>query len=273
MTQYQYFDFLKRARHVSPEHEVILYEGPGSIDKNQVAREFESLKNDITTPPEQSYCSVCYQIYKKIHKGRGRKFDRESFFLYWLANKMKFTKLEIIEKIVYKSDTCKGVTEYSIKPKQKIRNLEESISVFLNKELPNIGIDINPKRIKSKLWRFRKSGIMYKVKKAFIAERKKVLKSQPDYYQQSQKMKEEWKKLKFIYRVANFISQKPEGVSRREILRRFSNKRKDDIDEIMDVLRYDFGIEYREMNRGKDIFLWDGSGFGFVYFEAHKRDF
>ena len=62
-------------------------------------------------------------------------------------------------------------------------------------------------------------------------------------------------------------------MSRREILRRFSNKRTADIDEISHILEYDFGIKFRETGRKKGLYFWNGKGFGFPFFEAHKDDF
>jgi hypothetical protein len=108
------------------------------------------------------------------------------------------------------------------------------------------------------------------VEKALIAERKKSLERRPD---QLKELKEEWERLRFVYKVADFIRRRPGGASRREVLRRFSNKRAADIEEISAILEYDFGIEFRETGRGKGLYSWNGQGFGFLYIEAHKDDF
>ena len=268
MTAYSYFEFLKMARSVGGE--VLVYEGLLKLDTGQIKRELENLDRDKTVPPEDSRCSIRYQTYRRIHRGKGRRFDKETFFLDWLIRKIRFSKLNVVEKIVYKSDTGKGIRQYSIKPRQKVRGLEESVSDFIEKELPDNGINIRPGRIRLKLWRFRKSGIEYKVEKALLAEREKTLGSQPGRLKES---KEEWKKLRFIYKVADFVRRRPSATSRREVLRHFSNKRAADIEEISDVLEYDFGVEFKESGRGEGLYFWNGHGLGFPYFEAHKDDF
>ena len=271
MTVYSYFEFLKRARSVSPE--VVIDEGIGSFNPNvdQIKEELENLNQNRTAPPEYSRCSIHYQIYKEIRGGnKGRRFDKETFFLDWLASQIRLSKLNVVKKIVYKTASGKGVYQYSIEPRQMVRGLWRSISDFIRRELPGSGINARPGRIRLKLWRFRKSGIWYRVERALIGEREKILGSQPGRLKESKK---EWKRLRFIYRVGDLIRKRPDGASKREILRQFSNKRASDLDEISDILEYDFGIKFEEAGRGKGRYFWNGQGFGFPYFEAHKDDF
>jgi len=72
--------------------------------------------------------------------------------------------------------------------------------------------------------------------------------AQPNYKTQNpkpRKKRKEWKKnwqdLKFAQRVANFIhSQHKKQISQRDLLRHFSNKRKEDLERIHDHLKFNF---------------------------------
>lgn len=260
------FDFLKAARNID---EVEYNSGKIEIDVNRVKDEFFNLINDKFSSYERNYCSLMYQTYKKEYKRKGRRFDKESFFLYWLADRVKASEINVTEKIVFKDESSGSAYQYFIEPGQKVKNLEKLISEFIKKEIPDSNINSNPKRIKSKLWRLRKSGILSEIKKSIFIKKRKLEKSQPDYFEKLQERKKDWKKMKFIYKVADFIRERPQGVSQRELLRRFSNKRESDLTKIMEILKYDCGIEVREEGRST-VYYCPRPGFFFVYYKAHK---
>lgn len=262
------FEFLKAARSVGEKIE--LWDITFDIDLQKIKREFFNLMNDVTDPPKDNYCSRLYHVYKRGLKKRGRQFDKESFFLYELAQLIRNSKVIWAEKIIFKSEYDKGASQHSAKkPGQKIRNIEKFVSDFIKKELPNSNINANPKRIKSKLWRIKKSAVLHKAKKIVLSEKKKQERSQPDYFQKKQRRKKEWKKMRFIYKVADYILQSgSRGVSQRELLRRFSNKRKQDIREILDILKFDCGIELKEEG-SSTVYYCPRPGLFFVYYRAH----
>jgi len=219
------------------------------VDLQRLKKEYYDLINNITHPAP-CYCRSCiYQLYIKKHKRKGMIFDNESFFLDAAAFEIRRSKM--LWTPLYKDmGSGKGFSDliYKIEFKEYLRvpNSIKDLCNFLKEEFP--GINSNPSRIKSKLWRLRKSGIVNKLESEILSEWQKT---QPDIPPEKRKeWKQNWDDLKFAQKTANFINLCPgKKITQRALLRHFSNKRKEDLERIQGYLKTNWQIEIKPIKR------------------------
>lgn len=109
-------------------------------------------------------CCTYREYLRTTEAKKGRKFDWETFFLEWLSH-----------AVIYFARVEGGPTEnYSgIRvplPFPEVPAIYRETSRFIEKYLGDLGnLETNPKRIKMKVWRLRKSGILKGIERRLLA--------------------------------------------------------------------------------------------------------
>jgi hypothetical protein len=187
-------------------------------------------------------CPAClFALYQAKARGPGKTFEKEVFFLSWLAYEIKWSMVKVTSAYVgnyeerYKEKSFVSLVDLS-----RVKGWIPELSYFLKehkKEFP--GIDANPKRLKMRLWRFRKSRL----------ESVLTLRRELQDPKQAARGKN-WGTLCFAQHVADFINSRPgRRASFREVLRHFSNKRKEDIESISGFLQWNYQLHLRKGRR------------------------
>jgi len=229
------------------EIEVYKEEIPPDIDK--IKKVLLDLKRDICHSPPLVLPCCLHHRYKRKPGKRGRTFDEESFFLEWLAYEIRFSKVKFEYDIKDKFDREPGeprtteIYRFDIRDYFKVPKIYKEMVDFIKKYLPNSGINLDPERIKMKIYRLRKSGIVNELERKIRLEQQKIHPISPE---KKIKQKKVWKDFKFAQRVADFIhAQSEKCVSQRTLRRRF-NKKVEDVEAIWDVLERNYGIEIQD---------------------------
>jgi len=227
-------------------NEVEIGFGREPLDVPKIKKVYADLINGVTHRAPCMCPSCSYQFYRKNYKGRGDKFGKEIFFLDWLECEMRLSMIDTTEKIVYKNVFKKGSYIKTIDGVAyfKIRGVSRALSEFVKKEFP----EINPKPqiIKLNLWRFKKSGIPQEIEKRINLE---SIKSKPGWKREWRQSIAPWS---LAQRIADFIYSQPNRrATQRQLLRRFSNKRSDDLEALHGWLELNYGINYQ---KGKSIY-------------------
>jgi len=230
----------------------IEYHEYDEIDVDKVKNIYSDLINGITHFPGCICPSCLFQRYKEKYKNKGRKFDKESFFLNWLAGEIRLSSVEVESDFIYKDESEREPGESSsiqifrssLIEYFRVPRIYKKTSEFIKKYLSNNNINPNLQRIKLKVWRLKKSGIIGDLEFEIFKEWSKI---------QPLEKKEKWKKtredFKFAQNVANYIYSLPEKkIERRVLLRkgRFQGKKLEDLERIHDHLKLNYRINFQK---------------------------
>ncbi len=230
----------------------IEYHEYNEINVDTVKKTYSDLINVITHSPGCIDPSCLFQRYKEKYKNKGRKFDEESFFLRWLTGEIRFSSVKGKWNLIYKNESEREPNESpttqifrsSLIEYFRVPRIYKKTSEFIKKYLSNNNINSNPQRIKLKVWRLKKSGIIGDLEFEILKEWSKI---------QPSEKKETWKKtredFKFAQNVANYIYSLPEKqIKRRSLLRkgRFQGKTVEDLKRIHDHLNFNFRIDNKK---------------------------
>ncbi len=243
------------------ETEIYKEEVPPDIDK--IKEVFLDLKKDICHSPPLVLPCCLYHQYKKKPGKRGKTFDEESFFLEWLADEIRLSKIKAELGTTYKDEFDREPGEpattiiyrFDIREYFKVPKIYKEVSDFIKDSLPNRNINPDPKRIKMKIYRLRKSGIVSELEHEIRLEQQKNHPIRPEKKIEQKKV---WQDFKFAKKVADFIHSQPKRqISRWTMLRHFSNKRKENFERIHDHLKINYRIHFRkEGYRNKTIIYY-----------------
>jgi hypothetical protein len=208
------------------------------------AREIYSKLQSGSSHQAPCSCPAClFALYQTKPRGPGHTFEKDVFFLSWLAYEIQWSMVNVTTALVgdygerYEERDFVRLGDFS-----RVKGWIPALSHFLKayrKEFP--GIDADQKRLKMRLWRFRKSRL------------ESTLGLQRELQDPKQATRgKNWGPLCFGQRVANFINSRPgRRASLREVLRRFSNKRKADIETLSWILQGNYQLHYKKEGRSK----------------------
>jgi len=203
------------------------WDGTKPPDVHRIRTTYSDLMDGITHAAPCTCPSCFFALYNQIRRKPGPRFDRESFFLSWLATEIRFSMTPHVEAYVAEDDNPRYVEKKFFDIRQYLKTRRRYISVmsdFLKQNFKQIK-NTDPRRLKMKLRRLQKSKIEMQLTRIRISQG-----SRP-----SKESNLLWKRLKFAQRVADFIkSQRGREASYNKILRHFSNKRRSDIEDVRD---------------------------------------
>lgn len=231
------------------------------INTELVNKVWNDLKDNVIHPLPCECPSCQYQWYRKKNRNRGRKFDKESFFLEWLESQIRQSKIgtkqdwEYVEDYYERKPGDPSIVEiflFRVMDYFYVRGLYSSISEFIRNNIPESGINSKVQRIKLKIWRLRKSGILNEIWSEIDSEWHK---EKPNAFKKEEQ-KILWASLKLAQKVADYINSRPQKKSsQRQLLRRFSNKKVEDFEDIREILRlHGIKIEKKTGYRNKQTF-------------------
>ena len=232
---------------VEPEtKEIIIDEGskyPPDLDRIKT-----TWKNLVEDKIHSDFLCLCPSCLYQIQKKDGGRFDKEVFFLDWLHFEIKFSLVN--QKITQSLEIgSKPKTYIDMRELFKVRGSIRALSKFIEKKFPEI--DHNYQRIKLKLWRFKKSGILKKLENKITKEWSKT-------HPVEHRKNEFWKMLRLTQRIANFIYSRPDkSAIQRDICRKFFQKKSvDDLEEIRSWLNINYGILWDKGKREDQIIYY-----------------
>jgi len=174
----------------------------------------------------------CPSCEYQLHRQKGGKFDKETFFLYWLELEVKLSLIPQTERLLDEGWRASVTRKDFSRTWGTIQELADYIAAHF----PDI--DPGVPRIKLKLWRFKKSGVPETLEQEFIARRR-----------EARPVAEEWKTLPLAQRVADFVYAQPSRtVSQRNLQRHFQNP-VDVIEGLRPWLLLNYGIEVQRGSR------------------------
>jgi len=212
--------------------EVVSREGKSPVDLKRVRGAYADLM-DGKTHSDTCRCPSC--LYK-LHKEKRGRFDKEAFFLDWLELEVRLSLINQTEKIVFETAYDRGKNKTFIDGRDYFKSCGtlRALSNFIEKHFPDI--DSNYRRIKLKLWRFRKSGVVKELEKEISF---RYFRAHPA------KGKEDWKDLRFAQRIADYIySLKNREATQRELRRHFQ-KPIEKIEDLRPWLNGNYGIGWK----------------------------
>jgi len=228
--------------------EYVVDEGKKPPDLKRVMKFYGDLIADRT---HTSTCR-CPSCLYQLHKRKGGRFDKESFFLDWLETEVRLSLINVVEKTIFD-------TAYRRRNKNRLfingkdyfkagRGSRRELSNFIKIHFPDN--DSNYRRIKLKLWRFRKSGIVQELEKEISL---RELETNPISW------KETTSGLRLAQRIADFIyRERPYRAEQRKI-RRSIQVPVEEIVALRPWLRSNYGIEWK-LGRRKDQVIYFGNG-------------
>ena len=214
------------------------------VDLDRAKGIWSDLLNNRTH--EDCRCPSCqYQL----HRQKGGKFDKETFFLYWLELEVKLSLIPQTDRLIYSTFSRpedKGWrTSVTWKDFSRTWGTIQGLADYIAKHFPDI--DAGASRIKLKLWRFKKSGVDAALEREFIDRR---LKARP--------VTEEWKMILLAQRIADFVYTQPSRtVSQRELQRHLHGDI-DGLENLRPWLLLNYGIECQRGSR-KNQMIYRGT--------------
>lgn len=225
-----------------------------NMTKNAL-RFFKDMEKE-ETHPLSCFCGVClYFQYKKRPKHKGRRFGKRIYFLNSLIHEVKMNHLikngKAEETFKDGRKAWKLIPgEYDKAPyfKKAREILNELYHLSEDNDLFLILYDFLPVYHKR-----TKNPNFSKMQEELSQERWwEWIKTQPHL---QQKWNKNWESFKFTQRVSEFIySQTKNQITQRELLRHFSNKRKEDLIRVQDWLRINYGVNIR--SKGKSVIYY-----------------
>jgi len=227
--------------------EIEIWKGRENVDIQRIKKFYTDLINDITHPEACSCPSCLFQEHKK----QGGKYNKEIFFLSWLEFEILFSLVNQTEKIVFETvfdpGSYKRFIEGEVEVKKFLKGYGriKALSEFVKKNFPEI--DHNQKRLKLRLWRFKKSGVELKAAKEI---QKRYYKIHPFDFRKS-----DLQKFKLAQKIADFIySQPKQKTTQREICRKYFQKKSvEDLEEMRSLLNFNYGIIWDDGKRKNQI--------------------
>lgn len=222
--------------------EVESFWGRNPIDLKRVIKTYADLMGDRTHAAPCTCPSCLYHL----HKTKGGGYDKEVFFLDWLSLEVKLSLINQSEKIVFETAYDRGKNKTSVDWKDLFRawGTIQALADFVGDNFPDI--DPSPRRIKLKLWRFRKSGVSATLGKEIILNAIKANSVDPE-------INETWRGLRLAQRVADYIyKRRGHAVTQRD-LRRFFQKPVEELIDVRPWLDLNYGIVCKQGKRENQI--------------------
>ena len=212
------------------------------VDLQRVKKAYADLMADKTHAAPCTCPSCEYQL----HKTKGGRFDKEIFFLDWLLLEVKLSLINQHEKMYWEAAYSPSKSKFSVEWKDFFRawGTIQALARFVDDNFPDI--DPSPRRIKLKLWRFRKSGVGASLEKEIILNGIKTNPVDP-------KINKTWQALGFAQRVADYIyKRRGHAVTQRD-LRRFFQKPVEELIDLRPWLDLNYGIVCKQGKRENQI--------------------
>lgn len=224
-------------------------EVPPDIDK--IKEVFLALKKDVCHSPPLVLPCCLYRQYKRKPGKRGKTFDEESFFLEWLVYDIRLSKIKAEFDAIYKDEFDREPGEpplteiyrFDIREYFKVPKIYKEVVDFIKKHLPNSGINLDPERIKMKIYRLRKSGIVNELEHKIRLEQQKINPISPE---KKIKQKKVWKDFKLAREVADLIHSQPGKRIKRKLLLKSFNIKVEDLKRIHDHLIINYRIDFEK---------------------------
>lgn len=236
MNMTEQVDIIKRVK------EVDLGSRKNPVDLQRVKKAYADLMDDRT----HSVPCTCPSCKYQLHKTKGGRFNKEVFFLDWLSLEVKLSLINQTEKLVFETAYGHGKNTMSVEWKDLFRTWGaiQALARFVGDNFPDI--DPSPRRIKLKLWRFKKSGVSAALEKEIFWDGREANPVDP-------KIDETWKTLQLAQRVADYIYDiRHHAVTRRE-LQRFIQKPVEELEELRSWLELNYGIVCKNGKRINQI--------------------
>lgn len=230
-----------------PPIEIVEFEGRAPVDHKRIKKFYQAIRDDKIHSTTCRCPSCLYQLYKK----KGGRFDKESFFLDWLEAEIRLSRIETIEKTIFDSAYRRGEKARSFIDGRDYfkarRGSVRALAEYVKYNLPEINSDY--RRIKLKLWRFRKSGILQELEKEISAHELEL---------NQKSWKEGFQGFRVAQRIADFVySQKQHRADQRKI-RRLIQIPVEKIEELRPFLLSNYRIECR-LGKRKNQFIYIGT--------------
>lgn len=222
--------------------EVEAFCGKNPVDLNRAKKTYADLIGDKTHAAPCTCPSCLYQL----HKTKGGGYDKEIFFLDWLSLEVKLSLINQTEKIVFETAYARGKDKMSVEWRDLVKSWGtiQELAEYVGENFPDI--DPSPRRIKLKLWRFRKSGVSSALEKEIILNGKKASPVDP-------KINETWRVLRLAQRVAEYIDKKRGHTVTQQDLRRFFQKPVEELVNLRPWLRINYGISWKPGSRKNQV--------------------
>lgn len=211
----------------------------------------EDLMNDKTHPLPCACAACLYSKHKErlIHKNR-KKYEKLTFFVYWLMVEIKISNLESIGKFELRDFFNAPYLRETEKVLKQLPESKEHEWYYLGlKEY--IKKCFKPYLIRKRYYRPEFLKLLNELESEIRLEWQKT---QPDHPQEKKKeWKRNWGDLRFAQRVADFIrSQSKKEVPQHLLLRHFNKNREPDLERIRDILRLNYKIDFHpKIYKGK----------------------
>jgi hypothetical protein len=158
---------------------------------------------------------ICAACLFARHKASGGRFDAESFWLDWLEFEVRLSSVDTVERRYWQDHplperVARHVDDW--REIYRVRGVVEAMGRFIALEFPNM--DHGEARIRMKLWRLRKSGVLHELEQEAIGEIQKatVKPGAPTSLPT----------LRLAQRVADYVYSRPDRTaSQRDLQRRF----------------------------------------------------
>lgn len=231
--------------------EIIIDEGskyPPDFDQTKT-----TWKNLVEDKTHSDFLCLCPSCLYWVHKKDGGKFDKEVFFLEWLHFEIK---LSLVNQKIIQSLEIGSKPKFHVNMRElfKVRGSIRELSEFIKKNFSEI--DHNCQRIKLKLWRLQKSGILGKLEIKISQEWRR---KHPESAEKRKEWEKNWGDLRRAQKIADFIySRLDKSAIQRVICRRFFQKKSvDDLEEMRPWLNTNYGILWDKGKR-KDQIVYTG---------------
>jgi hypothetical protein len=235
-------DMTEQVDIIEQTKEVESFCGKIPIDLKRVRKTYADLIGDKTHAAPCTCPSCEYQL----HKTKGGNFDKEVFFLDWLSLEVKLSLINQTEKIVFETAYGRGKNTMSVEWRDFFKRWGtiQALADFVNNNFPDI--DPSPRRIKLKLWRFRKSGIGASLEKEIILNGIKANPVDP-------KINKTRQALRLAQRVADYIYKRRDHAFTQRDLRRFFQKPVEELIDLRPWLDLNYGIVCKQGKRENQI--------------------
>ncbi len=213
-----------------------LQRGHGGVDCDLARRIWRGLGEG---PDHGEFCA-CPSCLCQLHQSRGGRYDRESFFLYWLEEEVVLAGKEQIEQLIFgRGGRQRDRERVSVEWREWLlpsRPIPEMARI-LRQCFPDI--DPNPRRIKVKLWRFKRSGIAGALEEEIRDRERRATPPAP----------EAWQNLRLAQRIADLVYSRPKKTISQRDLQRLARVPVDRLEELRAWLNFNYGIEARQGRR------------------------
>jgi hypothetical protein len=206
---------------------------------------WRDLLNDRTH--EDCRCPSCQY---HLHRQKGGKFDKETFFLYWLELEVELSLIPQTDRLIFStlSRPQDGGWRTSVtwRDFSRVRGTIQGLADYVAKYFP--AIDAGASRIKLKLWRFKKSGVIKALDDEFIDRRVKAL-GPADKGGGT---------VQLAQRIADCVYSRPDRTASQRDLQRQLHEPADNLEDLRQWLLLNYGITCRRGKR-KGQMIYQGT--------------